>query len=142
VTLWAQPGRRYEGRLRELSAAADPQSRTFLAKVTIVDAGADVQLQMSADVAATANAKSDTFTLPASALFHKEAKAAVWVIDEHSHLALREVAVARYVDDGVAIGSGLVPGERVVTRGVHTLHAGDEVIVVDLPFQSAGVAAR
>ena len=34
---------------------------------TIVDAGADVQLQMSADVAATSNAAAQTFTLPASA---------------------------------------------------------------------------
>jgi RND family efflux transporter MFP subunit len=141
VTLWAQPGRRYDGRLRELSAAADPQSRTFLAKVTIVDAGTDVQLQMSADVAATSTTSTGTFTLPASALFHQGAQPAVWVVDDHSQLVLRAVAVARYVDDGVAIGSGLAPGEQVVTRGVHTLHAGDAVRIVDLPFQSAAVAA-
>jgi multidrug efflux system membrane fusion protein len=142
VTLWSQPGRRYYGRLRELSAAADPQSRTFLAKVTIIGAGADAQLQMSADVAATSTSTASTFTVPASALFHKDVQAAVWVIDEHSKLALREVGVARYVDEGVAIERGLAPGERVVTRGVHTLHAGDTVRVVDLPFQPAEAAAR
>jgi RND family efflux transporter MFP subunit len=142
VTLWAQPGRHYDGRLRELSAAADPQSRTFLAKVTIVDAGADVQLQMSADVAATSNATTQTFTLPASALFHIEARPAVWVVDEQSHLVLREVGVASYVDDGVAIDRGLAAGERVVTRGVHTLHAGDAVRIVELPFRTEQVVAR
>ncbi|MEO7323846.1 MAG: efflux RND transporter periplasmic adaptor subunit [Dokdonella sp.] len=142
VTLWAQPGRSYDGKLRELSAAADPLSRTFLAKVTIVDAGADVQLQMSADVAATSKASTDTFTLPSSALFHKGAKAAVWIIDEHSRLVLREVGVTRYIDDGVAIGGGLAPGDRVVTRGVHTLHAGDSVRIVELPFQPTEVAVR
>jgi multidrug efflux system membrane fusion protein len=141
VTLWAQPGRKYKGVLRELSAAADPQSRTFLAKVAIVDAGPDVQLQMSADVAATSAATANTITLPASALFHQGAQAAVWVVDEHSRLALREVVVAHYVDDGVAIADGLAPGEWVVTRGVHTLHAGDAVRIVELPFQST-VAAR
>ncbi|MEO7755756.1 MAG: efflux RND transporter periplasmic adaptor subunit, partial [Dokdonella sp.] len=128
--------------LRELSAAADPQSRTFLAKVTIVDAGADVQLHMSADVAATSKTITDTITLPASALFHKEAQAAVWIVDEHSRLALREVGVTRYIDDGVAIGSGLARGDRVVTRGVHTLHAGDIVRIVELPFQPTEVAVR
>lgn len=142
VTLWAQPGRRYDGRLRELSAAADPQSRTFLAKITIVDAGADVQLQMSADVAATSSASVDTFTLPAAALFHIEARPAVWIVDEHSRLALREVGVARYVDDGVAIDRGLAPGDRVVTRGVHTLHAGDVVRIVELPYRADEVVAR
>jgi len=141
VTLWAQPGRKYKGELRELSAAADPQSRTFLAKVTIVDAGADVQLQMSADVAATSATSASTIVLPASALFHHGAQAAVWVIDAHSRLALRDVVVTRYVDDGVAIAGGLASGEWVVTRGVHTLHAGDAVRIVDLPFPP-NVAAR
>ena len=134
VTLWAQPGRRYAGTLRELSAAADPQSRTFLAKVAIVDAGAAVQLQMSADVA-VASAAVNTYALPAGALFHQDAEPAVWIVDTHDRLALRKVVVARYVDDGVAISEGLAAGDRVVTRGVHTLHAGDAVRIVELPFQ-------
>ncbi|HEY0230934.1 MAG TPA: efflux RND transporter periplasmic adaptor subunit [Dokdonella sp.] len=142
VTLWALQGRAYAGTLRELSAAADPQSRTFLAKITIVDAAADVQLQMSADVAIASASAAQAVVLPASALFHKDAQAAVWVIDERSHLQLREVEVARYVDSGVAIGAGLQPGERVVTRGVHTLHADDLVRIVDLPNAPAAVAAR
>lgn len=140
VTLWAQPGRRYAGTLRELSAAADPQSRTFLAKVAIVDAGADVQLQMSADVA-VASATGDTLALPASALFHQDAEPAVWIVDAHDRLALRKIVVARYVDDGIEISEGLASGDRVVTRGVHTLHAGDAVRIVELPFQST-VAER
>jgi len=134
VTLWAQPGRRYVGTLRELSAAADPQSRTFLAKVAIVDAGADVQLQMSADVA-IASATGESYVLPESALFHQDAEPAVWIVDAHDRLALRKVVVARYVDDGIAISEGLAAGDRVVTRGVHTLHAGDAVRIVELPFQ-------
>jgi len=142
VTLWALQGRSYTGTLRELSAAADPQSRTFLAKISIVDAGADVQLQMSADVAIASASAAQAVVLPASALFHKDAQAAVWVIDERSHLQLREVEVVRYVDSGVAIGEGLQPGERVVTRGVHTVHADDLVRIVDLPNAPAAVAAR
>ncbi|MET0225547.1 MAG: efflux RND transporter periplasmic adaptor subunit [Dokdonella sp.] len=142
VTLWALQGRSYTGTLRELSASADPQSRTFLAKISIVDAGADVQLQMSADVAIASASAAQAVVLPASALFHKDVQAAVWVIDERSHLQLREVEVVRYVDSGVAIGEGLQPGERVVTRGVHTVHADDLVRIVDLPNAPAAVAAR
>jgi RND family efflux transporter MFP subunit len=134
VTLWAQPGRHHAGQLRELSAAADPQSRTFLAKVTIIDAGSDVQLQMSADVAVT-SATGDAYALPASALFHQDAQPAVWIVDEHDRLALRKVVVARYLDDGIAVSEGISVGDRVVTRGVHTLHAGDVVRIVERPFQ-------
>lgn len=136
ISLWAKPGRHYKGELRELSAAADPQSRTFLAKIAIVEADADIGLRTTADVAVTSANDAGTFILPASALFHDGPKPAVWVIDEHSKLVLREVDVARYVDAGVAISRGLAAGERVVTRGVHTLHAGDLVRVVELPFQT------
>ncbi len=141
VTLSAQPDKHYTGRLRELSAAADPQSRTFLAKVTIIDAGAEVQLQMSADVAVTSTGNDDAIELPATALFHDDAQPAVWIIDANDRLELRTVTVARYVDAGVAISHGVAPGDRVVVRGVHTLHAGDAVRIVELPFQSA-VAER
>ena len=48
----------------------------------------------------------------------------------------------RYLDDGVAITAGIAAGDRVVTRGVHTLHADDLVRVVELPNAPAAVAAR
>jgi multidrug efflux system membrane fusion protein len=137
VTLWARPDHHYAGSLRELSAAADPQSRTFLAKIAIEGADAAVQLQMSADVAVASPPSSGTYVLPATALFHSGDRTAVWIVEPGDRLALREVAVARYVDDGVAIADGLATGERVVTRGVHTLHAGEPVRVVDLPFAPA-----
>ena len=137
VTLSARPDQHHVGQLRELSATADPQSRTFLAKIAIVDAGADMQLQMSADVAVTSDSGDHAFVLPASALFHDEAKAAVWIIDAHDRLELRPVTVARYLDDGVAITHGIAAGDRVVVRGVHTVHAGEAVRIVELPFQSS-----
>ncbi len=137
VTLSARPDQHHVGQLRELSATADPQSRTFLAKIAIVDAGADMQLQMSADVAVTSDSGDHAFVLPASALFHDEAKAAVWIIDAHDRLELRPVTVARYLDDGVAITHGIAAGDRVIVRGVHTVHAGEAVRIVELPFQSS-----
>ena len=135
ITLWAQPGHHYVGMVRELSAAADPQSRTFLAKVAIIGADADVRLQMSADVAVTSTDNGDAVVLPASTLFHQDAQPAVWIVDAHARLVLRKVEIARYLDDGVAIAAGIASGERVVTRGVHTLHEGDAVRIVELPFQ-------
>ena len=40
VALWAEPERRYRGRLREVAAVADPASRTYAARVAIDDARA------------------------------------------------------------------------------------------------------
>ena len=50
VTLAALPGRKFSARVRELSPAADPQSRTYRAKLTLENPGPDVRLGMTADI--------------------------------------------------------------------------------------------
>ncbi len=51
VTLAALPGRKFTARVRELSPAADPQSRTYRARLTLEHPGPDVRLGMTADIA-------------------------------------------------------------------------------------------
>jgi multidrug efflux system membrane fusion protein len=147
ITLAALPRRTFSARLRELSPAADPQSRTWRAKLTLEQPGPDVRLGMTADVsfahdsaANAANGASDTgganvpgvtsasFTLPATALFHDGNAPAVWVVKSGSDvLELRRVQVARYDERTIDISDGLKDGERVVLQGVHTVTAGERV---------------
>ncbi|HSC85166.1 MAG TPA: efflux RND transporter periplasmic adaptor subunit, partial [Pseudomonas sp.] len=51
VELWSQPGKQFPGRIRELSPAADAQSRTFAARVAFTGDVASVELGQSARVA-------------------------------------------------------------------------------------------
>jgi multidrug efflux system membrane fusion protein len=132
VTLSALPGRTFSARVRELSPAADPQSRTYRANLSLLDPGPDVRLGMTADVAlSSGNASAQpaaSFTLPATALFHDGTNAAVWVVhDGDNVLELRRVQVTRYDERTVAISGGLKDGERVVLQGVHTVTAGEKV---------------
>jgi membrane fusion protein, multidrug efflux system len=133
VTLAALPGKAFTARVRELSPAADPQSRTYRAKLTIEASTPDVRLGMTADVtfaqaAPVHNAAS--FTLPSTALFHDNQQPAVWVVKSDSALELRRVDVARYGERTVTVTRGLNAGERVVWQGVHTVSAGEKVRVV------------
>jgi membrane fusion protein, multidrug efflux system len=132
VTMSALPGRTFAARVRELSPAADPQSRTWRANLTLLNPGSDVRLGMTADVSMTpGNGSAQTtasFTLPATALFHDGNASAVWVVNGRDNtLALRVVQVTRYDERTVTIGSGLKEGERVVLQGVHTVTAGEKV---------------
>jgi membrane fusion protein, multidrug efflux system len=132
VTMSALPGRSFSARVRELSPAADPQSRTYRANLTLLDPGPDVRLGMTADVALTsgntATQPATSFTLPATALFHDGTAPAVWVVHEGTNvLELRRVQVTRYDERTVAISGGLKDGERVVLQGVHTVTAGETV---------------
>ncbi|MFM0510961.1 efflux RND transporter periplasmic adaptor subunit [Paraburkholderia sp. RL17-373-BIF-A] len=133
VTLAALPGRKFSARVRELSPAADPQSRTYRAKLTLENPGPDVRLGMTADIelAAQANASANqhgSFTVPATALFHDGTQPAVWIVRAADNaLELRRVTVTRYNERTIVIGQGLKDGERVVLQGVHTVTAGEKV---------------
>ncbi len=50
ITLWAEPGRSFRAELRELSPVADAAARSFTARFSILDPGADARLGMTATV--------------------------------------------------------------------------------------------
>jgi RND family efflux transporter MFP subunit len=138
VTLAALPGRKFTARVRELSPAADSQSRTWRARLTLDNPGPDVRLGMTADVAPVApfppNGAANqhgSFTLPVTALFHEGRQPAVWVVRAADNaLELRRVTVTRYNERTIVISEGLKDGERVVLQGVHTVSAGEKVRVI------------
>lgn len=128
VTLWADPSKIYRGKVREVSPSADPVTRTYAARISMLDADAAVSLGMTANVYLKELQRGATMLLPATALFQDEGKAAVWVVDPAtSQVNLVPVEVGEYVEDKVAILSGLDPGDIVVRAGVHKLFAGEKV---------------
>ena len=145
VTLPALPGRNFEARVRELTPAADPQSRTYRVKLTLAQPGQVVRLGMTGDavlspvtVPGGAVAPAATYTLPATALFHQGSSPAVWVIGANSTLELRPVTVRSYSDHATVITGGLKEGEAVVLAGVHTVYAGERVAPVRPLFDGEG----
>ena len=150
VTFPALPGQRFEARVREITPAADPQSRTYRVKLTLLHPGSVVHLGMTGDAvlgalsadspapSGTASAKTPTFTLPATAMFHQGGSPAVWVIGSNSTLELRPVAVSVYTDHSTLVTKGLEDGDTVVLAGVHTVYAGEHVMAERPLFDDAG----
>ncbi|WP_322043427.1 efflux RND transporter periplasmic adaptor subunit [Paraburkholderia sp. J67] len=136
VTLPALPGRSYTAKVRELGAAADPQSRTWRVKLTLEHPDADVRLGMTANIAlassATANGTAGTatsaFTIPATALFHDGNAPALWIVQGADNvLQLRRISVSRYDARTITVTDGLKDGDRIVLQGVHTVSVGEKV---------------
>lgn len=75
-------------------------------------------------------------SIPSAALFSQNGKSRVWVLEDgcvHS----REVVVSSLNLDGKAIvSSGLETGEQIVSAGVHKLHEGESVQVMDKPSET------
>jgi multidrug efflux system membrane fusion protein len=134
VKLAALGGKQFAARVREVSPAADPQSRTYRVRMTLEAPTPEVRLGMTADVsfaqAPASGASAQAFTLPSTALFHAGKLPAVWVVKTDGSLELRRVDVSRYGERTVTVSNGIAPGDRVVWQGVHTVSAGEKVRVV------------
>jgi RND family efflux transporter MFP subunit len=128
VKLWAD-GRAYPGKVREIAPAADPATRTFAARISIIGAEAALPIGMSATVG-FARSGDQSILVPLSAIFQNDGKPAVWVIDQESKVELRAVDVERYADQGAVVRSGLNDGETIVAAGAFKLTAGEKVRVV------------
>jgi RND family efflux transporter MFP subunit len=131
IELWANGGgKTYKGRLRELAPAADPATRTFAARVSILDADAAVALGMTASVA-FAGAGEQRIVVPLAALLQKGDAAAVWVIGKDNAVTQRPVEIERFGEAGAIVKSGLQAGETIVAAGAFKLTAGEKVRIAE-----------
>jgi multidrug efflux system membrane fusion protein len=134
VSLWAEPESRFKGRIREVSPSADPVTRTYTVKVTLLDASPRVQLGMTANVFLGRASNVPAVRLPLSALFQKDSQPAVWRVEQGTNkVVLTPVKVGRYTQDAVEIVEGLKNGDTVVRAGVHKLFEGEMVRVIGEP---------
>jgi RND family efflux transporter MFP subunit len=117
----------WAGRVREISPSADPVTRTYQVRTTIVNPPPSLRLGMTVSVTLPRVGGAPSVVLPSTAIFQKEGKPAVWIVTADGTVALRSVTVERYESDRTYIAAGLSTGERVVTAGVHRLAPGDKV---------------
>jgi RND family efflux transporter MFP subunit len=133
VSLWADGGAKYKGVLRELSPVADPTTRTFAARVSIIDPDAKVLLGMTANVRFQRAGAEVRLTVPLTAIFQQAGKPAVWVVGADQAVTLRPVDVSSYGESVAVLANkpGVNAGERIVIAGVHKLTAGEKIKIVE-----------
>lgn len=123
-------GGQFEATLRELSAAADPATRTYRARYRIIDAqpplGATVTLRFPND------STEGIAKVPISALAERNGSAGVWAINKDNKVKWITVET-RSLDGETAVVSGLHEGERIVSMGAHLLQPGQSVRVIAKP---------
>lgn len=127
VSLTDDPSVTAMGRVRQADPQADPITRTFRVRVSLIDPppamflGATVRGRMQLESA-------PSISVPASALTRINGQPAVWLVDpKELTVSLHNVAVERFDPGTVVISQGLHGGEIVVTAGVQALHPGQKV---------------
>lgn len=131
ISLLADPAVTTQGHLRDVSPQADPQTRTWRVRVTLVNPPESMALGASVQ-AAWRQEGQRSIALPASALTRLGDKPAVFVVDStHLRVLLRPVTLGNSDVNSIAVTAGILPGERVVTAGVSKLRDGEKVTLLE-----------
>jgi membrane fusion protein, multidrug efflux system len=130
LRLWTDTAHLYHGKVREVAGAADPATRTFVARIAINDADANVGLGMTA-TARFAHSGADPIMIPIASIFQQGEHPAVWILDKNRTISLKQIEIERYTDEGAVIKSGLQEGDLIVAAGVHKLATGEKVTPIE-----------
>ena len=118
------------GTVREVAASSDPVTRTYLVKVSLGGKAPPLGATVYVTVDGGAASAVPVIKLPTSALRRDGQATSVWVLDEAS-MTVRPQVIEVATADGneVVVASGLTPGARVVSAGVHVLSPGQKVSI-------------
>ncbi len=127
----------YRGEIARLGVAADPTTRTFPVEVRVEPGPRPGQVVRSRVHIAS---HQDAIAVPADAVTFTEDGPCAFVV--HDGQAVRKmVQLGPRVGERVILMSGVTPGERVITVGVHGLESGDQVKRVDEPAAESELEA-
>jgi membrane fusion protein, multidrug efflux system len=125
--------------VREVAAAADPTTRTFLVKADVGTAA--LQLGQTVTAVIELPPRDAAATLPLAAVMQQQGKPSVWLLDRRTMtVKLQPIQVAGADGNSVLVASGLAAGQTVVTAGVHTLTPGQKVKLYDVAVPPAATA--
>jgi RND family efflux transporter MFP subunit len=130
VSLWSDPNKTFEAKLRELAPAADAATRTYLAKFSLPDATDDMMLGMTATLTLSDPSTLRVARVPLSAIYTQGDGPALFVADDKGFVEVKPVKVVSYETRDAIISGGVQDGATVVAVGVHKLDVGQKVRVV------------
>jgi len=131
VTVWASEAQ-LRGRVREIAPMADAATRTYAARITLLDPPPGIALGMTATVRFAVPSAGPALAVPLSALLREGEATYVWKVDRQAMTVERApVQVAGVAGNDVLLGGGVQAGETIVTAGVHLLQPGQKVRLLD-----------
>ncbi len=126
--------------VREVAAAADATTRTFLVKADI--GNAPLQLGQTVTVLVDQPKREGVTRLPLTAVMQQQGQSAVWLVDKASMtVKVQPISVAGADGNVVVVSAGLSAGQTVVTAGVHTLTPGQKVKLYEAPVVASATAS-
>ena len=114
--------------LRQLSEAANRQTRTFEARYVLTGPLGDAPLGSTISVQLSHGQLDPALQVPIGAIFDSGKGPGVWLLEgETPRVTWRAVQIARLSDEAASVVGNLKVGDRVVALGAHLLREGEQV---------------
>lgn len=126
VTFWALSNVATDGSVREISPMADPVTRTYKVRISLLNPPPEIKLGMTAAVTLLSSNTQQTVTIPLAAIYQNGDTPAVWVVTGNT-IILRPIKIGQFGDGTIQVLEGLRQGDRIVTAGVQKLKEGQKV---------------
>jgi RND family efflux transporter MFP subunit len=133
ATLFGKDGVVVPTRLRQLSDAADPLTRTFEARYVLDGdlANAPLGATVTIRIADGRAGEHDGLQVPVGALVDAGKGPGVWVVNGNpAKVTWRPVTIVRMNDENARVTGRLRQGERIVALGAHLLREGERIRTV------------
>lgn len=148
ATLYGRDQPIVHAKLRQLSDAADPLTRTYEARYVLGGALANAPLGATVTIRILKNESSTQvgMQVPIGAVFDPGKGTGVWVVTGNpARVAWRSVKVLGLTDDTARVeglGDDLKVGNSVVALGAQLLHEGEKVRPAPIATQTAAIMGR
>ena len=129
VVFDAYPGEVFRGLVSEAGTASDPYTGTYELEIQLVRKPDRLVSGLIANILVYPALEERGIVLPLEALVEGAGLTAYVYIVEDGFPLLRKVRISRFVDKGMVVESGLLPGQEVVTQGARYLDAESKIKV-------------
>jgi RND family efflux transporter MFP subunit len=128
----ADSAARYPARLRQLSDAADPLTRTYEARYVLDGGAATAPLGATVTVYLKDSERSGALSVPLGAIDDEGRGPGVWLLDRrYSSVTYRSVRFIRFDGERAIVSGEIHIGDPIIAVGGHFLHEGQRIKVAE-----------
>jgi RND family efflux transporter MFP subunit len=119
----AVPGRTFAGTISYIGGEVNPETRAVRVRTVVANPGERLKPNMFVRVAIASSGAESAVTVPQEAVQEDGAEQVVFIAEGEGAYRRRVVRIGPTLGDQVVILSGMLPGEKVVTKGAYQLLA-------------------
>jgi RND family efflux transporter MFP subunit len=125
--IYGSDGVRYTAYLRQLSDAADPQTRTYEARYVLEGDAASAPLGSTVTIRITNDNRRSEVSIPIAAVLNDGNRTGVWLLDRGASTVRFAPVQIKQLGSETAIVTGIELGQELVALGAHLLSDGASV---------------